>query len=359
MTYEHEDAVGYYPYDPWEGIYDEAIDLLLASQRQGRPHLPTFARLMLKRLQEVGLLHAPDEEPVNVRKVKLDKEQELWIRLDAHRNQKGYRSVEVMDTPRSDMAILGAMIAWLAEPIDFKRVRAALPYASGFLRVLSDMEQEERTDATAKAMDGNESLTFGEMVSYVRGSSEAMADEREPLKHLDYLEPLIRYYKPGFDGLSSQEQLELLENACKYINDFLQSLRKLQAFLEYGAPNRKLAPAVKDPKRDVRAAILHEVDGLNFTEIGKRLGIPPPPNYEIKRDYQTVSDAVKRGMNILEKAFGKEGWRKRAETMRAEKAWWRSLSPEERKKEEEIEITALDLGIPFEEARRRVEHRRS
>ena len=120
-----------------------------------------------------------------------------------------------------------------------------------------------------------------------------------------------------------------------------------------------MRPVVENPQRDVKAAILHDVDGLNFPEIGKKLGIPPPPDYEIKRDYQTVSDAVKRGRNILKRAFPTEGWQKRAEAMRAERAWWRSLSPEERKKEKDIEGTALSLGIPFEEARRQVERRRS
>ncbi len=60
----------------------------------------------------------------------------------------------------------------------------------------------------------------------------------------------------------------------------------------------------------------------------------------------------------MEEAFGKEGWRERAEAMKAEMARWRSLSKEERDKEEDLEMTASTLGIPIEEARRRAERRR-
>jgi len=171
---------------------------------------------------------------------------------------------------------------------------------------------------------------------------------------------LIRYYRPGFDDYSVREKLDLVKKALLYINDFLETLRKLQSFFEFGAPNRgKLRPVTENPERDVKAAILFDVEGLKFTQIAKRLRIDDPKNYDVKRDHQTASDAVKRGRRILEDAFGREGWQKRAEAMKAQIEWWRSLSLDERHKEDDIYYTALDLGISIEEARRRIEHRRS
>ncbi len=82
------------------------------------------------------------------------------------------------------------------------------------------------------------------------------------------------------------------------------------------------------------------------------MGIPLPPDFEIKGEHQTVRKMVERGQRILESAFGKECWRERVEAMKTQKAWWQSLSPEEQCNEYEVERTALDSGIPIEEARR-------
>jgi hypothetical protein len=64
---------------------------------------------------------------------------------------------------------------------------------------------------------------------------------------------------------------------------------------------------------------------------------------------------VVRGNGILEGAFGKEGWRRRAETMRAEKARWWSLSAEKRRNKAAAEHLAYDQGIPLEEAYLRID----
>ena len=57
---------------------------------------------------------------------------------------------------------------------------------------------------------------------------------------------------------------------------------------------------------------------------------------------------------MLEGAFGAEGWQDRAKAMKAEKAWWQSLSSTDKRKERDLEGIALDLGISIEEARRQV-----
>src|SRR5215218_5612233 len=63
---------------------------------------------------------------------------------------------------------------------------------------------------------------------------------------------------------------------------------------------------------------------------------------------------VARGRDILERAFGKEGWQRRAGAMRVEQARWRSLSAEERDNEAAAEALAYDQDISIEEARQRI-----
>jgi hypothetical protein len=92
MNPEQGDDTNRYPYDSreeWEkaGDYDEALDELNASRKDGDPHIPTFVQRMLERLKEVGLLHRTDTEPPsNVRRVPLDEKQDLWIRFDTRRD---------------------------------------------------------------------------------------------------------------------------------------------------------------------------------------------------------------------------------------------------------------------------------
>src|SRR5829696_6218921 len=121
MAQEQEPTPRRYPYEPWEGdpLYSEALEALRDSKKNGKPHVPTFAQRMLKELATVGLLHtSEDEVPPNIRKVSIGGEQELWVRFDTYWDDEGYMAIDVVDAPRSDAAILAAMVAWLvAEPI--------------------------------------------------------------------------------------------------------------------------------------------------------------------------------------------------------------------------------------------------
>src|SRR5919112_1240888 len=351
MVKEEGDAPRRYPYDPLKDLYDEAHYLLKVSkQSKGDelPHIPTFARRMLEHLRDIGLLHVRDSDLVNVRKVKLDERQEVWVRYDTYRDDEGYTAVDVVDAPRSDGAILAAMVAWLAQPIDFDRLLDAQRFVRSEAFEVQRQEINAVMDRIVKGGQA-ESIEFEEAVRLYKLANDIQT-AYEPLKALNYLLPLIEHYRPEVSDYSPQEAEDLLEKASTYISDFLESLRKLQAFLEYGAPNRKLLPAAKEPKRDVKAAILHDVDGLNYRQIGERMEISLPPAFEIKGEHQTVRKMVDRGRRILQEAFGKEGWQKRIKVMKAEKAWWKSLSTEEQRKEFEIESTAHTLGISIEEA---------
>jgi len=55
MSHGQEDAPRRYPYNPLVDLnYDEALDELKASEKDGEPHIPTFARCMLERLRDQG-----------------------------------------------------------------------------------------------------------------------------------------------------------------------------------------------------------------------------------------------------------------------------------------------------------------
>lgn len=333
VTDGQEDTARRYPYESLESSgYDEALDELHASERKGVPHIPTFARRALKRLEEVGLLHTADTEPpANVRKVEWeakDEAQELWMRFNTHRDANGYMAVEVIDATRSDAAILAAMIAYLAQPIDSERLLEAFRFFSS----PAGQAQREKIEESMKRMREDQEIPLEEWKATMQAMSD-LHDKIETLKPLQYIMPLIWYYKPAFDGYSPQQQQDLIEKTCAYINDFLDSLWKLQEFLEFGAPNRKLRPAIKEPQRDVRAAILCDVDGLTYREIGEQMGIAFSINFKDTEDHQTVRKFVERGREILKRAFGEEGWQKQSEAMKAQKAWWQSLSQEERDKE--------------------------
>jgi hypothetical protein len=233
--------------------------------------------------------------------------------------------------------------------------------ARRFVSSANRMALEERIKALEKKFQEAEALgkavEFEDLVASSKLGDELIS-KLKPMRPLGYMLPLLEYYKPEVKEYSGRQVEEVLEKTCYYVNNFLKALRELQAFLEYGAPSRKLTPPVREPNRDIRAAILRDVDGLSYRQIGEEMQIPLPPDFEVKGEHQTVRKMVARGRRILKQAFGEEGWRERVETMKTEKAWWQSLSEEERYSEWEVESTALDLDITIEEARQRVERRR-
>jgi len=134
-----------------------------------------------------------------------------------------------------------------------------------------------------------------------------------------YITWLLEYFRPGFDSYPYEKQIAFFDETCKRINELLTACRKLVSFLEYGAPNKDTRATVENIARDLRAAMFHEVGGLDYLQIAKVLGMPPPSGTNLeKRDHPTVRAKVKRGRKILEEAFGKEEWREKAQAMRSE-----------------------------------------
>jgi hypothetical protein len=168
MTPSQDETGQRYPYDRLaeSGDYDEALDELGSSRKDGEPHIPTFVKGILERLREVGLLHRTDTEtPVNVRKAEVGKGQEARIRFDTRRDEpQGYMAVEVIDAPRSDRAILAAMVAWLSQRTNLKQFRDTQRcYLSG----ASAAEEKRAMDAIG--------MDIGEGLPIIRDGRQARA----------------------------------------------------------------------------------------------------------------------------------------------------------------------------------------
>jgi hypothetical protein len=239
------------------------------------------------------------------------------------------------------------MTAGSAEPIDVEQVREGLssldtPLKDTLRAYIEEMWVEEIWERLKAGSDYVEDPA----VNFVLGLDNAS------FATLEHVVALLRYHKPEFDDLPRHEQLTLIEGACKHINEFLQSLGRLEAFLGYGAPNRNLTPSIREPQRDAKAAILRDVEGLNHREIGERLNIPLPPDFEIKGEHQTVRKMVERGRRILDAAYEEEGWQWKAEAMKAEKTRWWSLTEAARIREIQLEGLAHDFDVSLQEARR-------
>lgn len=340
------------PWDlaPWGGDLEAYREDLYAGMAFGFSDLRAFAREWLEELLRVGyygmeeslglplkqqagdLSTLPKPLPLfgEAYPVRIGEAgQVFWLQLDAGRSERGYKNVAISDEPlRTDRAIIAALTALEGRSMDTERLAKALP---------------EVLPAYGESVWDRWTKTFKE-----RRSDEELVDTLEGLRYhqaLDYVLTLLRYHRPGFDEMPREERIALVAGTCSYINTFLEALRKLMAFLEYGTPGRRILAATKVVDRDIKAAVLKDVDGLTYRQIGRELGVPPPEDVGHKGDHPTVRKMVRRGRRILEQALGVEGWRRQAEAMRAEAERWNSLSEEEREAEMEFET----LGVPYEE----------
>jgi hypothetical protein len=263
-----------------------------------------------------------------------DTRQTVWISLDGPRSPEwGYREVAVSEEPlRTDKAILAAVTALEGRPLDVAALRRVLPdivpsYGESVWDRWTEVIKDCRTKEILRKLRHHQAL--------------------------DYVLTLLRYHHPGFDGRPLEERADLIAETCVHINEFLEVLRKLVAFLEHGTPGRRGPAATRVTARDVRAAILKDVHGMTHREIGEELGITLPADFGLKGDHPTVRKMVRRGRDALEGALGEEGWQTQAEAMKAKMNDWLSRSEPERAAELESEV----LNIDYEEALQRVEEK--
>jgi hypothetical protein len=347
------------PWDPspWDGDLEAYRGDLYAGMAFGMRDVRAFAREWLEELLRVGY-HGMEEslglpfkqrsgdffappKPLplcgNAYPTRIaETGQTIWIRLDGPRSpERGYREISVSDEPlRTDAAIVAALTALEAKPLDLGTLRKILEIGLP-LRGESFWEHWNRALGDQRTEEG-------------------LRRSLRDLRHhqvLDYVLMLLRYHRPGFDDLPHKERTNLVVDVCAHTNAFLEELRKLVAFLEYGQLHFRGPAAMKVASKDVAAAVLRDVDGLTNREIGERLGVPLPTDFRIKADHPTVRKMVGRGRRVLKAALGEDGWKEHVRAMKGEAEAWRSRSPGQRRAELEAEA----LGVPYDEVLRRLE----
>jgi len=303
-------------------------EMLYESGAHEHSRLQELANGWLTELAEVGLLEldpdqeAPLKQADNSRPTLHTREGELYtVRVEGHRqlfwvqvnarplygDRRGYKPIRVLDKPlRTQTAIISLLTTLEASPIDAERLR-------------EELSQE------------NPLIHSVQYYSY------------------KYVLSLLRYYRPTFDELPHQDQLDLIVETCNRMNSFFTASRQLVEFLEYGVPSRDLRPAIENANRDVNATVLRDVEGLSLSQIAKRLGLSTDETDEQndKRDYPQVRQMIKRGKKLLEGALGEDGWRKQIEVMKADRDWFRSLNTAQQRT-----YTTLDRNRMTEEEAR-------
>jgi hypothetical protein len=265
--------------------------------------------------------------------VRLPNDQVIYLNLNAEREEHcDYRPAEVsIEEPKARTAAVAALVALKGHKLRPERLRYTFPAAK------LTREELGRDDPSLKRL--------GKALRHSRFSN-ARAPDFTLGQRVEYLRKLLRYYRPQFDSLVENEQIALMEKAAEYVNEYLEALRRLTAFLEHGDPYSGLPHnTVKTTARDVRAAELKDIDGLSYPEIGERLGLSRSEQDVVKGDHQYVrKKVVPNGRDIFIRALGEQGYKDYIQSKKTEAEWWRSL-PENKKLAEHLAEVA---GIPSE-----------
>src|SRR5829696_898025 len=322
------------------------------------PSLSTAGGRRIRPSEDKGPVYTPPYS--DAYHVRLENAQVIWLHPSVNRSHRGYKPIVVLDkqqrATKATIAALTVLEGYISNPEELRKALLLMAdlspetlekvwivdidesrFSGSYGVVIRELDKgvEPREKGAQKTAD--ETKWVRGLDKYARG-----LEKYRQLRSLSYLVALLKYYRPEFDQYSWEYQLALMERACTYLHKLLEAVHTFTAFLEYGTPDWGPNRGAKTPARDVRAAILRDVDGLTYRVIGQELGILPPPDVHYKGDYPTVRASVKRGREILKKALGRDEWSKQAETMKAEAARWNSLSDKEKLRE----TLADEYGIP-------------
>lgn len=345
------------PWDraPWAGDREAYREDLYAGLAFTFTDLRAFSREWLEELLRVGYYGREDSLGLPVKQqagelfpspgslplygeaypVRLEgSRQTVWLGLDGPRSGTGqYPEITVSEEPlRTDAAIIAALALLEGRPVDLPRLRRLLP---DLIPAYGESVWERWT-------------------KLLREDQKEEAESLRDLQHhrtLDFLLLLLRYGRPGFDGLPLEERAGLLQGACSYLNDTLEAVGRFLAYVEYGTSGRAPVPVAKSVGRDVRAALLKDVEGLTYKEIGARLGIPPPADFGYKGDHPTVRKMVGRGRKLCRAGLGDEGYASHVHALREEARRRHAMTGAER----EVEDLAEAFGLSREDALHRLE----
>ena len=308
--------------------------------------------------EDKGPVYTPPYD--NAYAVRLDNDQVIWLRPSPSRSPQGYKPIVVLDKQQCEtkatVAALTVLEGYISNPEELRNAlllmadlspetlekvwivdRDESRFNNSYEVVIRELDKEVDPRELGSQKTADEKNWARGLDKYARG-----LEKYRQLSSLFYLVALLKYYRPEFGQYSWEYQLALMERACTYLQKLLEAVHTFTAFLVYGTPDWGPNRGAKTPARDVKAAILRDVDGLPYRVIGQELDILPPPDVHYKGDYPTVRMSVNRGREILEKALGTDGWSKQVETMKADVAWWNSLSDKEKLRE----TLADEYGIP-------------
>jgi hypothetical protein len=202
------------PWDPspWDGDLEAYREDLYAGMAFGMRDMRAFAREWLEELLRVGYygmeaslglpfkqrsgdyFAPPKPLPFygNAYPTRIaETGQTIWIRLDGPRSpEHGYREISVYDEPlRTDAAIVAALSALEGRTFDLATLRSVLALSMPLCG-------ESFWDRWTKALED-------------RRTEEGMRSSLRELGHhqaLDYIMMLLRYHRPGFDELPTEER---------------------------------------------------------------------------------------------------------------------------------------------------------
>ncbi len=216
--------------------------------------LSDLARIEMARLEDEGLTsldsvfgdmtqeaseELPDQPVTSeARPVRLDKNQIVWLQPHGiFITDYGYRRIEVSDKPpESDTAIVAALTALKAVTTESpEMVRHVIPFIERWYEEetrLKDLDSVRYKEGASESLDKilRESQFRGHELTALQGLDPKVQ------QYLEYIKDLLRHYRPGFDGLPSEDRIALIEHTCRYMSGFLEALRKLIKFVEHGTP---------------------------------------------------------------------------------------------------------------------------
>ena len=273
----------------------------------------------------------------------------------------GYQGAEVFVGPsRTEEAYVAAVLALHGEEMERKRDkkdRQSDEMARASKAIL--FFELWRAHCTDEAARDTVYQAMKDLHLYKESPSRA-TDLFESLRLTPVYE-LLRYFRPELDVMSEKERIELLERTIGYVNAYLEALRRLTAFLQYGKagayeglPTKQVTKATKQ----VRAAEFRELvkteqgAPLPYSKIGKLLGEKPAPGQtqpHLRKGYEArISRMVKVGRDILKQALGEEGYRAYMEEKRAELEHWQRLREDEQDAIQMQENFGLAPGDAYE-----------
>jgi hypothetical protein len=270
------------------------------------------------------------EEDKNSKKTRHSSGQVIRLLLDAERTAQGYRRAKVVVGPsRTEQAYIAAVVALTCDKMEQASEAILL---SELIRSHNAKEAtlKELHDAIAKDPDLKGADLFDSF-------------------QVSHLYTLLRYFRPELDHANEEERIALLGRAIGYVKNYLEALRRLTEFLQYGeaGPYEGLATKpLTQAAKQVRAAELRELvrtkagTPLPYGKIGKLLGEKRKPTQAARSYDRRIKRMVDAGKEILKQALGEQVYRDYMESKRAEIEHWQTLSEDEQR---EIQL-AENLG---------------